>query len=197
MVNPTRGCDETLELVGRARTGDQAAYSQLVDRYKESLYRLGLRILKRPSDAEDAVQEAFIKAYVHLDSFDDRYSFYTWIATILTNVCYSTMRARDWRVGTASDQVIYGLRTSDSAMHPEQAALLQSRDGLVRDAIMALPEKYARILILRYWNDLSYQEVAEATNQSLGAVKTQIRRATILLRDSLAVHRSDLAPEPA
>ena len=186
-----------LELVSQARRGDHAAYSQLVDRYKDSLYRLALRLMRRPTDAEDAVQEAFIKAYVHLDSFDDRYSFYTWLSTILSNLCYSTMRTRDWRVGTASDQVLYGLKSVDVGMHPEAAALLRSRDDLVRYAIMALPEKYARILVLRYWNDLSYQEVADLTNQSLGAVKTQIRRATMLLRETLAGQWSDLALDPA
>ena len=188
---------EVIELVSLARGGDHGAYSQLVDRYKDSLYRLGTRLLKRPTDAEDAVQEAFIRAYVHLDSFDERYSFYTWMATILTNVCYSAMRARDWHVATGSDQILCGLRSVDTAVHPEASALVRSRDDIVRAAIMALPDRYARILILRYWSDLSYQEVADVTQQSLGAVKTQIRRATILLRDSLAVHRADLGPEPA
>ncbi len=196
-MTQTEERNQVLALVERARDGDHVAYSQLVERYKESLYRLALRLLKRPNDAEDAVQEAFIKAYVHLDSFDIRFSFYTWISTILSNVCYSAMRTRDWRVASASDQVLYSLRSRDQALHPEAAALLQSRDDLIRAAIVSLPEKYARILILRYWNDLSYQEVAAVTNQSLGAVKTQIRRATMLLREVLAGHRVDLTPEPA
>jgi RNA polymerase sigma-70 factor, ECF subfamily len=185
------------QLVRHAAKGDQRAYSQLVERYKDSLYRLALRILRRPADAEDAVQEAFIKAYVHLDSYQDTYSFYTWIAAILTNVCYSALRARDWHVGSMPDQLLLGLRSVDSLEAPEMAALVRSRDELLSRAIRALPEKYARILVLRYWSDLSYQEVADATSQSLGAVKTQLRRATILLRESLAPRRLDLAPEPA
>lgn len=185
---------EISEFIALARRGDQGAYSMLVDRYKDNLYRLAVRIMGRPQDAEDAVQEAFIKAYIHLDSFDDRYSFYTWMSTILTNVCYSAMRARDWHAAPLSDQLLVGLRSVDSALDPETAALLRSRDAILTHAIQALPEKYARILILRYWGDLSYQEVADATQQSLGAVKTQIRRATMLLRESLAGQRRELAP---
>jgi RNA polymerase sigma-70 factor (ECF subfamily) len=183
--------------VRSARNGNHTAYTQIVERYKDSLYRLALRILKRPDDAEDAVQEAFIKAYIHLDSYSEAYRFYTWIAAILTNVCYSSLRARDWHVGAMPDQLLQGLRSMNHQEDPEMSALLRSRDELLKRAIGTLPEKYGRILVLRYWSDLSYQEVAEATNQSLGAVKTQLRRATILLRESLAHRRLDLAPEPA
>ena len=185
--------DEVKLLVARARSGDHSAYSSLVNRYKESMFRLAFKLLRREADAEDAVQEAFIKAYVHLDSYDESYSFYTWISKILSNVCFSAMRARDWRVSPASDQLLQGLRVADPAMHPEAFALVQSRDDLLRRAISGLPEKYARILILRYWSDLSYQEVADATNQSLGAVKTQIRRATLMLREALDGFQGDLA----
>jgi RNA polymerase sigma-70 factor (ECF subfamily) len=188
---------EVQDLVLRARAGDHVAYSTLVDRYKDSLFRLAFKILRRDADAEDAVQEAFIKAYVHLDSYDSHYSFYTWLSTILSNVCFSAMRARDWKLIPVSDQLLHGLRSADPALHPEASALVQSRDDLLRHAIVALPEKYARILILRYWSDLSYQEVATATDQSLGAVKTQIRRATSMLREALDGFQADLAPEPA
>lgn len=185
------------QLVRLAADGDHHAYSQLVERFKDSLYRLALRILRRPADAEDAVQEAFIKAYIHLDSYSEAYSFYTWIAAILTNICYSALRARDWYSTPLANELLRGLRSVQSLEDPEAAALERSRDEILKAALQSLPEKYARILALRYWSDMSYQEVADATNQSLGAVKTQIRRATILLKESLASRRLDLSSEPA
>jgi RNA polymerase sigma-70 factor (ECF subfamily) len=186
---------EVRELVALARTGDHAAYARLVERYKDSIYRLALRILRHPADAEDAVQDAFIKAYIHLDSYQDRYSFYTWLATIVTNVCYSALRARDWYVTSMPDQLLRAVRAMDRHDDPEVAILLRSRDEALRHAIQALPEKYRRILILRYWSDLSYQEVAEATGQTLGAVKSQIRRATQMLREALSSVQWDLVAE--
>ena len=186
---------ETRRLVALAVQGDHRAYGRLVEFYKDSLYGLALRILRRPADAEDAVQEAFIKAYVHIDSYSDAYSFYTWISTILSNICYSTLRARDWRVAPMPDQLLQAIRVVDRKEDPEMAILLQSRDETLRRALEALPDKYRRILLLRYWSDLSYQEVADATDQTLGAVKTQIRRATLLLRQSLAGRHMELLPE--
>jgi RNA polymerase sigma-70 factor, ECF subfamily len=186
---------ETKMLVALAAQGDHRSYGALVEFYKDSLYGLALRILRRPADAEDAVQEAFIKAYVHIDSYRDAYSFYTWISTILTNICYSTLRARDWHVAPMPDQLLQAIRVVDQKEDPEMAMLLRGRDETLRRALEALPEKYHRILMLRYWSDLSYQEVADATGQTLGAVKTQIRRATLLLRESLAGRRLDLVPE--
>ncbi len=186
---------ETRKLVARAAGGDHRAYAELVEFYKDSLFGLALRVLRRPDDAEDAVQEAFIKAYVHIDSYRDTYSFYTWISTILTNICYSTLRARDWHVAPMPDQLLQAIRVVDQKEDPEMAMLLRSRDETLQHALEALPEKYHRILMLRYWSDLSYQEVADATGQTLGAVKTQIRRATILLREALAGRRLDLVPE--
>ncbi len=184
-------------LVRLATNGDHAAYTRIVEHYKGSLYGAALRILKRPADAEDAVQEAFIKAYVHLDSYDERYSFYTWIVTILNNVCYSTLRARDWHVAPMPDTLLHVIRVVDRRDEPEMAALLKSRDEVLESAIHTLPEKYSRVLTLRYWSDLSYQEVADATGLTLATVKTQIHRATLLLREALAGTYGELRPEGA
>jgi RNA polymerase sigma-70 factor, ECF subfamily len=184
---------EIAALVNSAAQGDHEAYGHIVDAYTDSLLRLAVGILRRPAEAEDAVQEAFIKAYVHLGRYNSDYSFYTWISSILTNVCYSALRARDWHVAPLPDQLVHAIRVVDHREEPELAALAKSRDQLLRSALDELPEKYRQVLMLRYWSDLSYQEVAAATNQSMGAVKTQIHRATQLLRDALTGHPADFA----
>lgn len=174
------------ELIRRAKGADHAAYTEIVDRYKGSAYRLALQLLQHPADAEDALQEAFIKAYVYLDSYSSRYRFYTWFSTIVRNVALSHLRARDWLVTPLSDDLLIPARTMVEES-PELAALASTRADIVREAVAVLPERYRRVLVLRYWHDLSYEEIASVTEQSLGAVKTQIRRAKILLGEGLRV----------
>src|SRR5437588_2005535 len=95
-----------LELIERSRASDHAAYRELVNRYKNAGYRVALRILHHPSDAEDALQEAFIKAYVYLDSYRPEYRFYTWFSAIIRNVALSHLRARDWYVTPLDDEMV-------------------------------------------------------------------------------------------
>jgi len=156
----------------------------VVERYKDAGYRVASGILRHHTDAEDALQEAFLKAYVYLDSYDPKYRFYTWFSTIVRNVSLSHLRARDWLVTPLSDELARPVRTliEDS---PELAALASSRAEIVRDAVDALPERYRTVLVLRYWHDLSYGEIAGVTQQSLAAVKTQLHRAKALLADGL------------
>jgi RNA polymerase sigma-70 factor (ECF subfamily) len=185
---------EDLDLIGRAKRGDHAAYRELVDRYKDAGYRLAVTLLRNPSDAEDALQEAFIKAYVYLDSYSSKYRFYTWFSTIVRNVSLSHLRARDWVVTPLPDEAVRPLRAAieDS---PELVALAASRADLVREAVNVLPERYRRVLVLRYWHDLTYDEIATITQQSLGAVKTQIHRAKALLGEGLRLAEPGLALE--
>jgi RNA polymerase sigma-70 factor (ECF subfamily) len=168
------------DLIKRALNSDHAAYRELVNRYKEAGYRVALQVLRHEADAEDALQEAFIKAYIYLHSYSDAYRFYTWFSTIVRNVALSHLRARDWFVVPLDDSLARPVRSliQDS---PELAALASSRSAVVRDAVAALPERYRRVLVLRYWHDLSYEEIATVTEQSLAAVKTQLFRAKALL----------------
>jgi RNA polymerase sigma-70 factor (ECF subfamily) len=183
-------------LIARAVAGHEAAYCELVDRYKGALYRLALDLLGRQADAEDVLQEAFIKAYTRLDSYDPSFSFYTWMSTIVSNLCYSSLRSRDWQISYLDNAVIQPGRAMPPEEQPEAAALMQSRDEAIRRAVELLPRMYREVLELRYWSDLTYKEVAEATNLSLGAAKTRIRRATLQLRQLLDGQRLDLAAEP-
>jgi RNA polymerase sigma-70 factor, ECF subfamily len=185
---------DDVELIARSKRGDHAAYRTLVDRYKDSGYRLAVTVLRNPADAEDALQEAFIKAYVYLDSYSSKYRFYTWFSTIVRNVALSHLKARDWVVTPLPDEAVRPLRAAveDS---PELAALASSRADLVREAVRVLPERYRRVLVLRYWHDLTYEEIAAVTQQSLGAVKTQIHRAKALLGEGLRLAEPGLALE--
>ncbi|HCG03131.1 MAG TPA: RNA polymerase subunit sigma-24 [Chloroflexi bacterium] len=175
---------EDLELISRSKHGDHSAYRELVERYKDAGYRVALQVLRHPTDAEDVLQESFIKAYVYLDSYSSKYRFYTWFSTIVRNVALSHLKARDWIVSPLPDEAVRPLRAAVEES-PELVALASSRADIVREAVRVLPERYRRVLVLRYWHDLSYEEIASVTQQSLGAVKTQIHRGKALLGEGL------------
>lgn len=182
------------ELIALAKRADHAAYRELIDRYKDAGFRAALQILRQPADAEDALQEAFIKAYIYLESYSPKYRFYTWFSTIVRNVALSQLRARDWLVMPLPDEAMKPVRSVVEDC-PELAALATSRADMVREAVNVLPERYRRVLVLRYWHDLSYDEIATVTKQSLGAVKTQIHRAKSLLGEGLRASDPGLATE--
>lgn len=172
------------ELVRRARGGDRRAYGEIVERYQAAIIRRAQVLLRDPEAAQDAAQEAFVRAYAYLSSFDGRHRLYTWLARIVTNVCLSQMSGRQWET-LPLERALLIPTESLGEDDPELAALARERIQVLQDAISGLPTKYREVLVLRYWNDLAYDEIARLTRQSLGAVKTQLRRARLLLAENL------------
>ena len=191
--NGLKGVDDQ-QLIALARNADHDAYTELVDRYKDAGYGVAVAILRHPTDAEDVLQEAFIKAYIYLDSYSPRYRFYTWFSTIVRNVALSHLRARDWLVTPLAEEIVHPSRTLVEES-PELAALASSRADVVRQAVDVLPDRYRRVLVLRYWHDLSYDEIATVTQQSLGAVKTQLHRAKNMVSEGLRAPEFGLVAE--
>ncbi len=170
-------------LIERARQGDHAAYGVLVDRYSPLLMRVTQRLLHDPAQAEDACQDAFLRAYTHLETYNPTYRFSTWLRAIATHHCLHLLTRRNWEY-TGTDH----LTVSSAAFlddDPELKVLLEEQAEGLRQAVADLPMRYRRALVLRHWHDLSYVEIATATGQSLGAVKTQLRRARVMLAQSL------------
>lgn len=172
------------ELIQRTRAGDRRAYGELVERYRAAVVRRAEAILRDPVAAEDAAQEAFVRAYAYLDSYDGRHRLYTWLARIVTNVCLSQLSVHQWQ----HLPLDHALLPSSEVLcedDPELAALASERVRVLQEVVAKLPAKYRDVLILRYWHDLAYDEIANLTAQSLGAVKTQLRRARLLLAEQL------------
>ncbi|MGH2459919.1 MAG: RNA polymerase sigma factor [Chloroflexota bacterium] len=173
------------ELIQQTRAGDRRAYGELVERYRAAVVRRAQAILRDPVAAEDAAQEAFVRAYTYLASYDGQHRLYTWLARIVTNVCLSQLSTQQWHLLPLERAC---LQPSDSLADddPELAALASERVRALQAAVAGLPAKYRDVLILRYWHDLAYDDIAQLTAQSLGAVKTQIRRARLLLAERLS-----------
>jgi RNA polymerase sigma-70 factor (ECF subfamily) len=183
MIQPTTLPTDD-ELVRRARAGDRRAYGEIVSRYQAAIVRRAERILRNPVAAEDAAQEAFVRAYSYLGSYDGKHRLYTWLARIVTNVCLSQLSSQQWQTLPLEE----ALAVPSEASHdddPERVALANERGAALQHAVDGLPEKYRDVLILRYWQDLAYDEIASLTKQSLGAVKTRLHRARHLLAEHL------------
>lgn len=179
----TAGTQEP-ELVERARAGDADAFGALVLAHQQFVYNLAWRALGDEHEAEDAAQEAFVRAWLALPNFRGQAQFRTWLYRIVTNlVCNRLPRLRRELTALATDQA--QLVPDESA--PDPAAALeaaQQRAGLHRH-IDALPESYRLLVMLRYQQELAYEEIATVLSLPLGTVKTGLFRARARLRAAL------------
>ncbi len=162
-------------LLAAAKRGDHGAYGELVERYQAAIFRLAFRILRRETDAEDATQEAFVRAYLHLDTYNDRFRFYTWLAAITSHYCYRVLRQRRTLALPEDGHELQAPAFVEDG--PELSVLLRERNDEIHRMLSALPERSRELLVLRHWHSLSYEELAAATDQSLSAVKSQLHRA--------------------
>ena len=172
-------------IVRRVLAGETEAFAELIDRYKVAVYNLCARMLHDPSEAEDAAQEVFLRAYNQLASYQTGRRFSTWILSIASHYCIDLLRRR--RPSVDIDSIAFW-KQSD-APEPEEVAVVGETRDEVRELLNKLPDKYRGVTVLRYWQDLSYEEIAEATGLSVGTVKTRLFRARELLAKELDKQR--------
>lgn len=182
--------DETA-LVTRARTGDAKAFSDLVDKYERKIFRLAQHITQNREDAEDVLQETFLKAYEHLDQFQGNSKFYTWIVRIAVNQALMKLRKRkadrtvsmDEGIDTGEDIVVREIAAWDE--DPEQRYSRDEINDILSQAVDSLAPPYRTVFVLRDVEELSTEETAEALDLSVPAVKSRLLRARLQLRDKL------------
>jgi len=194
----SKNTQEDRELVASAKKGDNKAFEALLKKYRKSVYYMLLKMIKNPDDAEDLTQEAFAKAFNSIDKFDATYAFSTWLFRIATNNCIDFIRKK--RVQTVSiDQPMEGddgsnirFDVKDENLDPNQTMLKKQRKKYLNMAIERLPEKYRTLVELRYFRELSYEEVAQELQIPLGTVKAQLFRARELLSQELKNIKSQM-----
>jgi len=175
--------------VSQAMAGDQGAFAELVDAYQGPVYNLCYRMLGNPNEAEDAAQETFLRVYRRFDSYDPSRKFSSWILSIASHYCVDRLRRR--RGVTLSMEELRTWRwLPDDKPKPEDRTLSNERDRLVRDLLKELPEQYRLAIILRYWHDLSYEEIADITSSTVSAVKSRLHRARQAMAHMLAEEES-------
>jgi RNA polymerase sigma-70 factor (ECF subfamily) len=176
------------------RDGDRAEFARLMEQYSPMIYRLGLKMLNNPQDAEDILQETFIKAYKHIHKFDGRSSVSTWLYRIATNEALMALRKK--RPDTVSfdmpsmhdTEPQEPLQIVDWCCLPEQEYLTAEGRLRLDQAAERLPESLRIVFVLRDIEGLSTRETAEVLQISEMAVKTRLSRARLRLREDLSMY---------
>lgn len=173
-----------------ARKGDQRAFAEIVDLYKDKLYHLAYRMIGNRQEAEDIVQEAFLRVFKHLDRYDENQKFSTWIYRIATNLSIDRLRKRraiyslDAESSDHEGLDGYAMLPSDDRT-PESELLLSETQRLIHEAMETLPAKYKSVMVLRYLQDLSLQEISDIMGMPVTTVKTRVHRGREFLRKKL------------
>jgi RNA polymerase sigma-70 factor (ECF subfamily) len=160
---------DDLALVARCRAGDMAGFEALVQRYQRVLFTVSLRILGDYDAANDAAQNAFIKAYQKLESFDTSRRFFSWIYRILVNECLNARRDTSRHEPLAPDLAAAGT--------PADQLEAAERRRAVQAAILALPMDYREVIVLRHFTELSYEEIGETLHVPAKTVKSRLHTA--------------------
>jgi RNA polymerase sigma-70 factor (ECF subfamily) len=189
-VTSQAGIDEGI-LVAQARDGDMQAFGELVRRYEGKIFRLAQHITQNREDAEDVLQETFMKAYEHLEQFKGDSKFYTWIVRIAVNQALMKLRRRktdksvslDEQIDTGEDTVVREIAAWGE--DPEERFTRQELGEILDGAVDSLEPPYRSVFVLRDIEDLSTEETAEALGLSVPAVKSRLLRARLQLREKL------------
>jgi RNA polymerase sigma-70 factor (ECF subfamily) len=178
-------------LVARAQAGDSEAFGELVSRYQNKIYRLAKHITQNDEDAEDVLQEAFLKAYEHLSGFQGNSKFYTWIVRIAVNEALMKLRKRksdrtvplDEPVDTGEEMENREIAVWED--NPEQRYSHEEMQQILNEAVQDLKPDFRTVFALRDIEELSTEETAEALGISIPAVKSRLLRARLALREKL------------
>ncbi len=186
-------------MVTRAREGDRLAFNQLVELHAPAVYNLALRIVRHREDAEDCVQEAFVRAYGGLRSFRGEASFSTWLYRVALNVAREAVKKRACRPLSASELQadgaedspeleLLGRREPVTNSGPEEAAVAAQKRRVVLRAVAALPLHHREVIVLFDLQGLSYEEIATVLQVRVGTIKSRLNRARLALKEALTEH---------
>jgi RNA polymerase sigma-70 factor, ECF subfamily len=170
--------------------GDQDAYGEIVELYKDKVYQISYRMLGNRHEAEDIAQEAFIRAFINIHSFNIDLKFSTWLFRIATNLCIDRIRKKkpdyylDAEVAGTDGLNMYSQIPSKTDMPEKEVESLELEETIQRE-ILKLPEKYRTVIVLKYIEELSLIEISKILNLPIGTVKTRIHRGREALRKQL------------
>lgn len=170
--------------IEQAAAGNIEAFGKLVELYQQAIINLAYRMLGNYQEAEDAAQEALIRAFRNLSSYDASRSFKTWLFSITSNHCIDRLRKRrlTW---LSIDEPLppHPALMSDDNTDPEKQLMLQEQSQFIQALLSELAPDYRAAVIMRYWHDMSYAEIAEALNTTESAIKSRLFRARQMLAD--------------
>jgi RNA polymerase sigma-70 factor (ECF subfamily) len=179
-------------IIERANKGDQGAYAELLDLYRESIYYLVLKMVNSNEFAEDLTIEVFGKAFSNLKQYQPNYAFSTWLYRIATNNCIDFIRKQ--RISTTSIDSTFDdgegekmhIQIKEESLNPEERAMKKQKSKYLRQVVKKLKPHYSKLIELRYFKELSYEEIAAEMEMPLGTVKAQLFRAREFLAKLLS-----------
>ncbi len=194
---PSASSEQDRTLVEQALSGREPAYNELMEKYRNALYRHIQRMVRDRGEVDDLVQECFIKAFSALSSYSSEYAFSTWLYKIATNHTIDYLRKKklptfsiDKPIQTRDGELEY--EVPDLTFRPDRHIVEDQRRQLIQEAIDALPPKYHRVIVMRHQQEKSYEEIARELDLPLGTVKAHIFRARALLYKYLRDKRGSL-----
>jgi len=172
------------EWIRLAREGNQDAFGRLVVAYQTPVYNLAYRMLGNAAEAEEAAQEAFLRAYTHLRSYDPQRPFRSWLLSIASHHCIDQLRRRRITWLSFEDEIavpdgstgLAEVQLASNSPNPEAVVTRREREEQMQQLLAALPPTDRAAITLRYWYDYSYEEIAETLNLTVSAVKSRLYR---------------------
>jgi len=192
-INPnfSDNAKNDLRLVNLALDGDQKSYAELLSRYRDAIYFMLLKMVNNRDDANDLAIETFAKAFQNLEKYKPDYAFSTWLFKIATNNCIDFIRKKKLKTFSI-DQAVgddgENPKTIDiqgNTPNPEESMMKKQKSTLLKEVVDKLPQRYRKLVILRYFEENSYEEISEQLDIPLGTVKAQLFRAHNLLSNIL------------
>jgi RNA polymerase sigma-70 factor (ECF subfamily) len=162
----------------QARQGDKAAFGKIIEAYQTPVFNLAYRMLSNAGEAEEAAQEAFIRAYTRLDSYNPAHKFSTWLLSITSNYCIDLLRKRRAILLSIDEPLApHPSLMSEKSKGPESKLMQSEQQTLVQSLLQELAPDYRQAVVLRYWYEMSYEEIAETMDTTVSAIKSRLFRA--------------------
>ena len=174
-----------LQWVEDTLNGNQDAFAELVNTYQNAVYNLCYRMLGERTESEDATQEAFLRAYLNMERYDPARSFKTWVLSIASNHCIDRLRKRRLTWLSLDEPLPPNIHLSSDEPEPEDATIHKERSQAMQNLLNELNTEYRAEVILRYWYDYSYAEIADILDTTESAIKSRLFRARQALADRL------------
>jgi RNA polymerase sigma-70 factor, ECF subfamily len=187
-----------LQWIQASIQGDQDAFAEIVYSYMDAVFNLCYRMLGERTEAEDATQEAFLRAYNNLSRYDMERSFKTWLLSIASNHCIDRIRKRKIHLMSLDEPLPSGLplEISSDAPIPEDIVIRREQTKMIQGMLDELAPEYRAAVVLRYWYDYSYIEIAQALNTTESAIKSRLFRARQMLAEKYEDSRASQPERP-
>lgn len=198
-INPnfSPNAKNDFNVVSRAKEGDQKAYAELMQRYKDSIYFMALKMVNNKDDAMDLTVETFGKAFENLEKYKPDFAFSTWLFRIATNNCIDFIRKKRLNVVslnilTDHDGEERQFEVRSESLNPEENSIKKQENEKLKNIVEQLPARYRTLIVLRYFDEQSYEEIATQLDLPLGTVKAQLFRARDLLANVMNRKKKNL-----